>query len=187
MELRTNINIETQVRIHVLYDVIENLAKNFNFPDVYNTLYKGIVDKQIIKTINAYYIDATQDIVGQVSFDIDWNKHEVFASTSTGERITLSKDKSLTEQFADWSQDIFKYVDDMQKALNVNKVKVTYLFRDEIYNDKKAHDEAMSFLGLVDVYDDFSISKSKGKKFEREMSLVSQMLPELRINIKSDS
>lgn len=187
MEIRTDISIQTQVRIRVLYDVIENLAKNFRFPDIQDTLYKGIVERQLLKTINAYYIDALNEIVGKVSFNIDWNKHEVLASTSTGEKITLNKDKSLVEQFANWSQDIINYVDDMQKALNVKNVKVTYFVRDELLDDEEAYNEAISFLEFTDVDDDLTISKHKGKIFEREMSLVSQMLPELRVDIKSDS
>ena len=71
--LNINVNIKIKVRIRVLYDVIEHLCRAFNFPDdMYSTLYKGIVDRQILKSVYAYYLDDNDKAVGIVKFNIDW-------------------------------------------------------------------------------------------------------------------
>ena len=166
--LNINVNIKIKVRIRVLYDVIEHLCRAFNFPDdMYSTLYKGIVDRQILKSVYAYYLDDNDKAVGIVKFNIDWEKHYMYASTDTGKEIEIRTDIPLIEQFANWSKDIIFYVEKMQKELNVKKLDVYYRYIDEIKNDPIKNKEANDFLGLKDSTKKIEFADEKSGKFAR--------------------
>ena len=71
--INTNLNIKTKVRLFVLYDIIKNLSASFGFPEtIEETLKKGIRERQILRSIYAYYLDDEGKAVGKVSFEIDW-------------------------------------------------------------------------------------------------------------------
>ena len=181
-------NIKLQVRIQVLYDVIENLALSFGFPtSIEKILHKGIVQKQILSSVYAYYINDKGYAVGKVSFDIDWEKHNVYASTDSGKNIYINSDVPIIEQFASWSQDLINYVEMMQKSLNVSKIKVFFRYRDEIRNDKTKDKEADEFLGLSKSSYKAKFDEKQKCEFERAMSFTSEMLPELEIKINSNT
>jgi len=170
----------------VLYDVIKNLASAFNFPDyIEKTLSKGIKEKQIIESVYAYYIDDAGKAVGKVSLDIDWDVHEMYAKTDSGINITLREDIPLIDQFANWAKDLINYVSEMQHALGVKKVRVFYRYRKEIRNDPIKDKEADEFLGCVKSTQKYEFDPLKSTDFERKMTYVSEMLPELKINIQS--
>lgn len=184
--LGLNINIKTEVRIRVLYDVVKELCCSFDFPQsVLRILQKGIVERQLLGSIFAYYLDDNDVSVGLVKFNIDWKKHQMYASTSTGKKIAIENDKPLIEQFASWSTDIVNYVKLMQKGLNVKKVHVYYQYTDEINDNPQAVKEANEFLGLTSASTDYKHNQEKAKEFERRMSCISNMLPELEIEISS--
>lgn len=45
--INTNLNLQTKVRLFVLYDIIKNLSESFGFPKtIEETLKKGIRDRQ---------------------------------------------------------------------------------------------------------------------------------------------
>lgn len=179
-------NIRLQVRIQVLYDVIKNLSLSFGFPDtVINTLYKGIVEKQAFDLIYAYYINNSGKTVGKVSFKIDWEKHELFASTDTGKNIRLRTDLPLISQFASWTEDIINYMDAMRRTLNVKKIQVNYRYRKEILCDSNKVKELDKALNLVTSTFKADYDKDSALEFERRMSFTSEMLPELTINIET--
>ena len=80
--INTNLNIKTRVRLYVLYDIIKNLSESFGFPKtIEETLQKGIKEKQILSSVYAYYLDNNEKAVGKVSFEIDWQTYEMYAST----------------------------------------------------------------------------------------------------------
>lgn len=181
-----NLNIHTRVRIYVLYDVIKNLCTSFGFPDyIEETLKKGIKEKQILGSVYAYYLDDEGKAVGKVTFEINWQTYEMYASTESGKEILLNEKIPLVDQFANWSKDIVNYVDEMRKALNVKKIQVFYRYRPEIKNDVLKDKEADEFLGLKKSNNAIEFDKEKINDFERKMSFVSEMLPELKINIES--
>lgn len=181
-----SVNIKNQVRIQVLYDVIKELCCAFDFPkSTLGILHKGIVEKQILSSVYAHYIDDNGNSVGLVRFNIDWNKHKMYADTTTGKHIEIQTDKPLIEQFAIWSTDIVKYVQIMQKELNVRTIDVYFRYRDEIRNSPTADKEADNFLGLKKSSKDIKYNNEKSDVFERKMKFVSEMLPELEIEIQS--
>lgn len=184
--LNLKLNIKTKVRIQVLYDVLKELCTAFNFPkSTISILHKGIVEKQILSSVYAHYLDKNEKSVGLVRFNIDWNKHKMYADTTMGNKIEISNEKTLMEQFALWSTDIIKYIQIMQKELNVKKIDVYYRYIDKIRNDPIADKEADEFLGLVKSKNNIKFNEEKKDDFERKMRFVSEMLPELEIEIQS--
>lgn len=181
-----SVNIKNQVRIQVLYDVIKELCGAFNFPQkTLKILHKGIVEKQILSSVYAHYMDDSGNSVGLVRFNIDWNKHKMYADTTMGKNIEIRTDKPLIEQFALWSTDIVKYVQIMQKELNVKTIDVYFRYRDEVRNDPIADKEADTFLGLKKSTGNIKCNAEKNNVFKRKMKFVSEMLPELEIEIQS--
>lgn len=184
--VNTNLDLHTRVRIYVLYDVIKKLAAAFDFPKyIEETLSKGIKERQILESVYAYYIDEAGKAVGKVSLDIDWETHEMYAKTESGMKITLREDIPLIDQFANWAKDIINYVSEMQHSLGVKKVKVYYRYRKEIRNDPVKDKEADDFLKCSCSTKKYEFDPLKSTDFERKMSYVSDMLPELKINIQS--
>ena len=99
--INTNLNIKTRVRIYVLYDIIKNLSESFGFPKtIEETLQKGIKEKQILSSVYAYYLDNNEKAVGKVSFEIDWQTYEIYASTESGSEIMIDDKIPLVDQFA---------------------------------------------------------------------------------------
>lgn len=185
--IELSLTINNRVRIQVLYDVIKELSYAFNFPEyVITTLYKGIVERQIIKYVVAYYIDNNGKSVGLVRFNIDWKMHKLHAETSTGKYIQIRYDKPLVEQFALWATDIIAYIQNMQNELKIEEVEVQYRLIDEIINDPIAHKDAQEFLNLSTSKKQIKIDTAKGQLFERKMKFVSEILPELEIEIESN-
>ena len=128
--INTNLNIKTRVRLYVLYDIIKNLSESFGFPKtIEETLQKGIKEKQILSSVYAYYLDNNEKAVGKVSFEIDWQTYEMYASTESGSEIMIDDKIPLVDQFANWASDIIKYVTEMREKLGVNDIKVYYRYR----------------------------------------------------------
>lgn len=184
--INTNLNIKTRVRLYVLYDIIKNLSESFGFPKtIEETLQKGIKEKQILSSVYAYYLDDNEKAVGKVSFEIDWQTYEMYASTESGSEIMIDDKIPLVDQFANWASDIIKYVTEMREKLGVNDIKVYYRYRPEIRNDAIKDKEADEFLGLVKSDKKIEFNNEKVENFARQMTYVSEMLPELKINIQS--
>ena len=76
---------------------------------------------------------------------------------------------------------------EMQKELNVTKIKVFFRYKEEIRKDSKKDSEADKFLGLVKSKFNCEYDSAKSKEFDRMMSLTSEMLPELEIKISSNA
>lgn len=181
-----SVDIKTRVRIKVLYDVIKELCCAFDFPErTLEVIHKGIVEKQILKSISADYIDDRGESVGMIRFNIDWEKHKMYAESTMGKYIEIQSDKPLIEQFALWSNDIVSYIKIMQKELNVKTIHVYYHYREEIWRDPVADKEADAFLGLSKTTEKYKYNNEKSIRFERKMKFVSQMLPELELEIRS--
>lgn len=184
--INTNLNIKTRVRLYVLYDIIKNLSESFGFPKtIEETLEKGIKEKQILSSVYAYYLDVDGKVVGKVSFEIDWETYEMYASTESGNEIMINDKIPLVDQFANWASDIIKYVAEMREKFGVKNIQVYYRYRPEIRNDVMKDKEADEFLGLVKSDKKIEFNNEKAENFARQMTYVSEMLPELKIDIQS--
>lgn len=186
--IKLGTNIQNRVRIQVLYDVIRELSKDFSFTkDVERVLHDGIITRQLLGSIKAYYMDHNNKTVGMVRFIIDWDKYNIYAKSEIGRTIEINTDRPLLVQFALWSKDIVNYIQEMQRELKVKKVEVRYTYRKEINDDPEAYAEANKFLGLINASEKRKFDDEKGKMFDRKMNYVSKMLPELEIEIQSNS
>lgn len=185
-KINTNVDIKTRVRLFVLYDVIKNLSESFGFPKtIEKTLEKGIKERQILSSVYAYYLDKEGKAVGKVSFEIDWELYEMYATTEAGREIVINNKISLMDQFANWTNDIVYYVKKMREVYQVKDLKVYYRYRPEIRNDPVKDKEADEFLGLYKSYKEIEFNEEKAKEFKRQMTYISEMLPELKIDIQS--
>jgi hypothetical protein len=186
MGVKTNLNIKTMVRLNVLFDVVKNLSSAMGFPQyIADTLDKGIKQRQILESVYAYYIDDNGKAVGKVLFNIDWEKYNMYASTESGKEVKINSDVPLVEKFAMWSTDIVNYINDMRKALNVKDIKVYVRCRPEYRDNEEKRKEADEFLNLVRAKNAIEFDENKQEIFDREMEYVSEILPELTIEVKS--
>lgn len=184
--INVNLDIKTRVRLFVLYDILKKLSESFGFLEkVETTLQKGIKEQQIISSIYAYYINTEGKAVGKVSFEIDWKTYELYTSTESGSEIIINEKIPLIDQFANWTSDIVKYVTEMREKLGTDDIQVQYKYRSEIRNDAVKDREADEFLGLTESKEKIEFDNEKVESFARQMSYVSEMLPELKINIES--
>ncbi len=184
--INTNLNIKTRVRLYVLYDIIKNLSESFGFPKtIEKTLQRGIKEKQILSSVYAYYLDAEEQAIGKVTFEIDWETYEMYASTESGKDIIINDKIPLVDQFANWANDIIKYVSEMSEKYGVKKIQVYYRYRPEIRNDAIKDKEADEFLGLAKSDKKIEFNNDKAENFARQMTYVSELLPELKIDIQS--
>ena len=178
--------LQLRVRLLLLYDVIQEFARALCVPErVIKVIEKGVLRKQLLSSIIIYYLKNEKEAVGSLSLNIDWDKHKVFASASTGEKVAIENDKPLLEQFAFWSSDIINYIELMQKELGVTDIKIRFKYIAEIYENPEKEKEADEYLGL---------RRAKGipyanqiDAFERKMRFISNMLPELEIGVSSRS
>jgi hypothetical protein len=187
-KIQLNNNIMLQVRIRVLYDVINNLTTAFGFPSsIADILYKGIVKKQILESVYAYYINEEDKAVGKAEFIIDWDKYNLYANTGSGRNIEIDTTSSLLDQFATWAQDLINYIEMMQTTLHVSRIKVFFRYRKEIRTDCSKDKEADDFLGLTKATNNIDFDDHETSEFQRIMNCTSEMLPELEIIISSDT
>lgn len=63
-----------------------------------------------MSSVYAYYLDKEGKAVGKVSFEIDWELYEMYATTEAGREIVINNKISLMDQFANWTNDIVYYV-----------------------------------------------------------------------------
>lgn len=53
-----------------------------------------------MSSVYAYYLDKEGKAVGKVSFEIDWELYEMYATTEAGREIVINNKISLMDQFA---------------------------------------------------------------------------------------
>lgn len=179
-------NIQNQVRINVLYNVLNELCYAFNFPGyISEVLKKGIVDKQILSSVYAAYKDRSGRVVGLIKCSIDWKKYSVYTTTLDGREIAIDENKSLIEQFAEWSTTLASHIKTMQRELGVSQIDVYIRYIEEISNNPSARDEANAFLGFERCADKLEYDDEKNSVFQHSITCVSKMLPELTIEIQN--
>lgn len=182
--------IETRVRIRVLFDVICNLSSAFGFPDSAQRLLEiGILHQQVLKTITAYYMDNKNTCVGLVTFKIDWALHKMLAESSDGESLEIDNTKSLRDQYAEWAEDLVKYIVMMKKKYAVVRTDIRVTYIDELYYDSNV-DKLQKVRESMGTHpckktDAITYNNSKVESFAREIECRSSFLPELAIVVQS--
>lgn len=183
MGVNVNLNLKIMVRIQVLYEVVKQFSSDLGFPEAQEKiLKKGIEERQILREVILYYMKDNGKAGSWVSFEIDWEKHQMLVNTEGRKEITINKNMTLLDQFAQWSECIVKYIDDMKRALEITDIQVIYRYRKEINQDPEKQKEADEFLGLKTTTEEIEMDSSVGNQL-REMSFESEFLSELKISI----
>ena len=94
-EVASEINL--RIRVHALAQLLFDLT-NVCGVDCAESIQKGIIDKQIIDRITVSLFDASNEIKGEVIFQIDWDKMEFLAKTN--EDVTLLQSVDFTRSVA---------------------------------------------------------------------------------------
>lgn len=152
MNLNTTLKNETNVRvlsrIKVLYYVVYEMANAFGVNEyALDSIKKGILERQIIKTMSIYYyIDSAEKPIAQIKITIDWDKHTVLAATEEGQSFNLNTEKSIHSQISEASDYIIEHVEQLRRAYPISKIRTLYRYIDAIESDEKKNQEAMEFL-----------------------------------------
>ena len=78
MGVNVNLNLKIMVRIQVLYEVVKQFSSDLGFPEAQEKiLKKGIEERQILREVILYYMKDNGKAGSWVSFEIDWEKHQI--------------------------------------------------------------------------------------------------------------
>lgn len=182
IEVKTKTNILVKPRLNILYMTIYELAERFgaNFSNL-EVIKKGILERQYIKRINIHYLDENDEIIGQIYFDIDWEKYRVNASNPEGAEFKLDCKKYTYLQISEMGSEIVKYVDKMRRDLNIKDVKMTYKLITKESDDPEQYKAIQEFLSLRNVTE--TIKYNLSDEFKRNFELTLGLLDELVIGI----
>lgn len=144
--LKTDIGVTT--RLSVLYLFVYELADAFGADkNTLDSIHKGVYEEKILYKINFNYYNENNRIVGKVTIEIDWDKHQLFAKSNDGNSFNLDSSKNVHDQISNISDTIIKYVDDLRSSKNVVRVSTNYEYIPEIVCDYEKNAKAMKFLG----------------------------------------
>lgn len=93
------------------------------------------------------YYNENNRIVGKVTIEIGWDKHQLFAESNDGNSFKLDSSKNVHDQISNISDTIIKYVDDLRSSKNVVRASTNYEYIPEIVCDYEKNAKAMKYLG----------------------------------------
>lgn len=156
VELKTPVpvDVETRVRIEILHETIQELARGFMGGPLSKVteevIRKGFFERQYLESVTVYYLLDDGKMVGQAEINVDWKNYEV-SLEANGENIELEKGKSTGKSLMEQISQVFPifiwHMEQMSKAFGVKIRVVRYTYRDEILYDKEKLAEARAFLG----------------------------------------
>jgi len=179
------VDIEVYVRLNILSMAIAEYLEAFGASEsTIKTVEKGVYKRQLIKEIYLYYYNDKKEIVGEISFYIDWEKYKVNMGDEKGNKFELCVGKSILEQLDESSNEIIKHVNKIRKDLSVQKVKTTYVYIDECYANEKILNETREYLGTNKGDSTRSIRKVD-MQFTQTVDYIMGALNELELTIKN--
>jgi hypothetical protein len=183
---KIGLNVETKTgiksRLETLYYFVYEMAQSFGVSDSsLESIKKGILDRKIISEIVIKYFNNRNVVVGRVKIKINWEKHELMATTDYGAFFTFDTSKSIRSQVSEVSDIIIEHVTNMRNALKIVKIESNFVYTDEITNDASKNKEAMKYLGHV--YGSFD-KESITKDFTSSMEWLCDKLREVKIIIE---
>ena len=96
MGVNVNLNLKIMVRIQVLYEVVKQFSSDLGFPEAQEKiLKKGIEERQILREVILYYMKDNGKAGSWVSFEIDWEKHQMLVNTEGRKEITINKNSCI--------------------------------------------------------------------------------------------
>ncbi|MDA8222491.1 hypothetical protein [Desulfosporosinus sp.] len=181
--LDTKVNVKT--RLETLYYFIYQMSQSFGVDDSdLDSITKGVLNKRILSEITINYKDKDDVIVGRVKIKIDWEKHELLASTDYGASFTLDPSKSVRSQVSEVSDVIIEHVKNMRNALRIKSIETTFLYIPEIRNDETKNKDALLFLGHVTIE---KANISIQKEFVSSIEWLCDKLKEVKVIVEHTS
>jgi len=182
-EIDTKLDIVVKPRLNILYMVIYELAEQFGADlGCLDTIRKGILEKQYIKKIILRYYNKNNEIVGEIYFDIDWEKYEINATDAKGAEFKINCKKSTYSQISEMGEEIVKYVNKMRQDLDIVKIKSWYNTINYDPVENVSMEEIDKYLGLTSGKEDANYNLSL--KFKQSFEIIFGKLDELRIGIR---
>lgn len=181
-EVETGVEVVVQPRINILYMVIYELADQFGAGyRCLETIKKGVLEKQYLRKITLGYYNRNNEIVGEIYFEIDWEKYQINAAGDKGATFKINCKKSTYSQISEMGDEIVKYVNKMKRDLEVVKIESWYntiRCKPEDAVQKKEIDE---YLGLCsrEEKDIYNISP----EFQHNFEFIFNLIDELTIGI----
>lgn len=189
LNVKNTVDVNTSVyvkpRLNILYMVIYEMAEHFGVSQIaLDIIKKGVLDKQYIKRIIIQYKNSDDEIVGEIYFNIDWEKYEINASNADGANITLKSNESIHSQISAASDTIIDYVDKMRKELNVKDIECFYWTRtdSELTTYGITQEEADNELELY--YVDSEDKRNISPEFENNFEIIFGLLDELTCGVR---
>ena len=182
-EIDTDLGVVVKPRLNILYMVIYELAEQFGAnSSCLETIKKGILEKQYIRKLTLRYYNRSNEIVGEIYFDIDWEKYEINAADDKGAEFKINCKKSTYSQISEMGEEIVKYVNKMRCDLDIVKIKPWYNTIKCKPGDSVQEKDIDEYLGLSSGKEEASYNISS--EFQHNFEVVFGMLDELIIGIK---
>ena len=149
INLKVAPRLKTLSRLRVLHDVTSELAGSLGAQaSALEIIKKGVLERQLIDDIFLYYYSTDGEGVCCVTLSIDWDKHEIYASSDEGSRFSLDPELSIAEQLAKIFPILTNHVMKMCNHYHVTTIKAHFGYRPEVWSDPQKLAETRAYLGL---------------------------------------
>lgn len=183
MDVQTKVNANVKTRIETLYWFLYEMADAFGVDNgALNTIQKGVLDRQVVRKININYHNSSDEIIGRVVIDIDWEKHKFLASTDQGSFFKFDPQKTIRSQISELSEIIISHVNKLKSEYNVSHITTNYRYIEEIESDATKNKETMEYLGHIP--STHQVEKIE-PVFNQTLSWMIDQLAEVTITVKN--
>lgn len=177
--VKTGLNVKT--RIETLYFFLYEMADAFGADNgALDSIKKGVLDRQVLRKIIINYHNNSDEVIGRVVIDIDWEKHKFLASTDQGSLFQLDPQKTIRSQISDLSEIIISHVNKLRSEYKVTRITTNYKYIKEIESDSAKNKEVMKYLGHV--YGDHNTERIQ-PVFNQTLSWMIDKLSEVTVTV----
>jgi hypothetical protein len=127
---------------------VRELAVGFGTEsDTLETIRKGVLDRQLLATVELSYLNGDGKIVGRIKLAIDWKDHTFLAESNDGKSIVVNPNASLSEQISEAYLHLLEHGKQVRKAFGVIRTDARFTYRPEIHSEPQKLAEARAYLG----------------------------------------
>src|SRR5438270_1104916 len=105
MDTHLNLKSEliTQIRIKVLHKLITDLVQGLGIldPSDMEIIRKSILIKQILETLQIFYLDTNGRVVDKARITLEWVDYQVIVQISNGLEFKIDSKHSIKEQISE--------------------------------------------------------------------------------------
>ena len=179
--VKTGVNVKT--RIETLYFFLYEMVDAFGADNgALDTIQKGVLERQVLRKIIINYHNNSDEIIGRVLIDIDWEKHKFLASTDQGSLFRLDPQKTIRSQISDLSEIIISHVNKLRSEYEVTHITTNSRYIKEIESDSTKNREVMKYLGHV--YGDHADERIQ-PVFNQTLSWIIDKLSEVTVTVSN--